>query len=679
MALMRMIPGSGPWTRRLWPTAFLFALPFVLRILALLELQRGEMFRLLVVDARTYHDLAAAIATGHWSQVGPFWQPPFYPYLLASLYKLASPDPTIARIIQSLLGSISCLLVFRLGDRLFGRRAAWIGWGIAAAYGPLLFFDLQILNAGLVTFLILLALDLLTAGGRPWRILVAGLATGLAAITVATALLIIPLAALWLVLSGRSESPRDVKSARPPATRRKKGWAAAAIFLVAAVVPVAIVTADNVAHCGEVVLVSYNAGINFWIGNNPDYERTVAIRPGRAWDALDKELRLARVPTAAQSSGYWFRKSFSWIGKHPAAWVGLMLHKTRLFLRGDELFRNQEIYPLRQYSLILRILLWIRGVAFPFGLLLPLGAAGIVTLLPGFRRSSPAAILPLLLILIYSAGVIAFFPAGRYRLPIVPLLILFAAGGIARWIPVISTRRYRPLLLPAGVFLAMGVVSNTGLPAMSRSFNSDAYTDLGFSYQEKGKLDAARREYETALKIDPNNMEATNNIGTILLIQEKPEEARPYFLRILEVYPDDRKALTNLGTIYLRNREPYWAGYYYQRAQRADPTASNATEGVRLAGQMADALESEQLRSDPNGFLDLLGRFYADEPQNDFLYERLMRMLEGRGLDERALELVRIRLRIRPDDVDLRLTASRLLERLGRPAEARRVLNGAQP
>ncbi len=681
---MRTISSTESWKRFLWPGGLLLGLPLILRLLCLFELRGSEMFRLLVVDARSYHDMAAALAAARWDQTGPFWQPPFYPYLLALLYKLTTPDPLAARIAQSILGSLSCILIFRLASRFFGRRAGWIAWGIASAYGPFLFFDLQILNAGLVTFLLLLTLDLLTvdslnAGIRAWRLAASGLTAGLAAITVATSLVTIPVFAAWIALSRRGARAGAIEPGARLGPGRSGSWIAAGIFLAAAAVPVATVTAVNFANCGEVVLVSYNAGINFWIGNNPDYDRTVAIRPGRSWDALDKELRLARVPTAAQSSGYWFRKSIGWISSHPSEWTRLLAHKTRLFLRGDEIWRNQEIYPFRQSSWILRALLWIRGLAFPFGLLLPIAAAGIVTVWRN-RRATVAPVLLLgSLLIVYSVVVIAFFPAGRYRIPVVPWLVLFAAGGISLWIDAFRRGERRSFILPAVVALATALLSNSGLPAMSSRFNSDAYSDLGFSYQEHSKFDLARREYEIALRVDKNNLEALNNLGTVLLIQGKPEEAKPNFQRILDVYPDDRKALTNLGTIYLRNSEPYRAGNYYSRALESDPTATNAAEGVRFAAEMADRLEMQRMSDDPEEFLRLLEGYFRDEPQNGFLYERLLPLLEGRGAYERALEIVRTRLRLMPGDTDLRLTAARLLGRMGRAADARRVVEGAQP
>ena len=289
------------------------------------------------------------------------------------------------------------------------------------------------------------------------------------------------------------------------------------------------------------------------------------------------------------------------------------------------------------------------------------------------------AVLLLLIVLGLSAAVIFFFPAGRYRIPIVPLLAVLAAGGISCLAAAARRRRYRELLVPSVLLLATGFVSNAGLPAMSRDFNSDAHTDLGFSHQERGELDQARREYEIALRIDPNNMEATNNLGTILLLQGETADAQGRFLRVLESYPDDRKALVNLGTIHLRKGEPYWAGHYFLLARRSDPAASKAAEGLQFATQMAERLEEREMRADPEGFLRLLEGFLIDEPGNDFLYARLLTLLERQGLAERALGLLRTRMRLKPGDADLRRSAVRLLEQMSRFAEARRVRDGALP
>ena len=61
-------------------------------------------------------------------------------------------------------------------------------------------------------------------------------------------------------------------------------WTGAfALGVILAVTPVAW---RNWAIGGDGVGISYNAGINLYIGNNPDYAETVAIRPGWEWDDL---------------------------------------------------------------------------------------------------------------------------------------------------------------------------------------------------------------------------------------------------------------------------------------------------------------------------------------------------------------------------------------------------------
>lgn len=210
---MRRIAGTG-----LGRAALLVGIPLCLRLLCLWQLSGDPFFRCLAVDARTNHEMASQIAAGTFTRHEPFWQPPLYPYFLAALYKVSGPSPGAARLVQALLGAISCWLIFRLGERFFGRRAGWISWGIAAAYGPLIFFDLQLLNAGLAVLLLLAALERVTAADpAPGKLLAGGFLTGLAAINVATFLIAIPVVAAWLVRrSSRARRPRRQRQSRGP-------------------------------------------------------------------------------------------------------------------------------------------------------------------------------------------------------------------------------------------------------------------------------------------------------------------------------------------------------------------------------------------------------------------------------------------------------------------------------
>lgn len=631
-----------------WLPALLVGAPFLLRLLAWLELRGDPFFRLLVVDARTYHDTAVQMASGTYRMEGPFWQPPFYPFLLSLVYRVAGPNPEAMRLLQCLLGGCTCWLVFRLAERLGGRRAAWISWSAAALCAPLLFFDLQLLGASVATLLLLTATDRVAAwvpGHNDRWLWAGGLALGLACITVATCLVTIPVLVGWAARRARRDAA---------------GIGISLYFLAAALAPVITVTAVNLGASGQPVLVSWNGGVNFWIGNNPDYDRTVAIRPGRAWKALTAEAGRAGAHRESAASGWFFRRSLRWIGGHPGAWVALMVRKTGLFLRGDEIARNQEIYPFRQGSLVLRALLWIRGLAFPTGILLPLGLAGVATLIskrrrgwggtiPGEPAGSPnsCAAIPsgsgagdlALLVGVYAFAVILFFPASRYRLPVLPFLITLAGAGAACWLDAARRGRFGALRAPLVVLAIFLLLSNLGLPAMASSFQSDAYSDMGTQSFDQKNWEEAIRWYRRALDLDPQNAEAAHNTGAALLWLQRPTEAEPFLRRVLAAWPGDLKALLNLGNVYLMLGEPYRAGRYYLEVYKADPEFPDAERNFELARKMAAGLEAERMARDPGPFLDSLERLYRAEPENEFLRERLRALLAAIGDPGRAARL----------------------------------------
>ncbi len=56
-----------------------------------------------------------------------------YAYFLGGIYALTGGRYLAARLVQALLGSLNCLLVYLLAARVFGRREAVIASLIAAA------------------------------------------------------------------------------------------------------------------------------------------------------------------------------------------------------------------------------------------------------------------------------------------------------------------------------------------------------------------------------------------------------------------------------------------------------------------------------------------------------------------------------------------------------------------
>lgn len=653
--------------------AILLAFPLVVRAVVFAELSGSPFFDTLFIDARTYHEMAARLSTGAPLAPGPHWQPPLYPYALSWLYRLTGPEVAAARIAQIVLGSVSCALLFVLADRVATRRVAWIAWAAMSLYGPFLFFDLQLLNVTLGTFLLLAflvatlpLLDAESGGstprenvgraslfgirGRAWMFyaLGAGLLAGSGAITIGNMMLLAPVAAGWVWLRFRS----------------RRAILTGLILLLGAAIPIGGVTIWNFSVSGEPVIVSYNGGVNFWIGNNPAYERTTAIRPGRAWIALTAEPREAGHLGYRAQSDYFFDKALTWMKSDPGAALELLLHKTRLFFRSDEILRNQQIYPFREDSVVLRILLWIHGIGFPFGVVLPFAAVGVAALtMSRFRHSRSGSesrekhanhsrsgsrrargrmgVRPcstsrqlaaiawnhglgflLLVAVVYAASVIAFFVTGRYRAPVVPILLVFAGVGAEALLRGASFSRGQLLTLVAA-FLVTGLVANAGLPSMPMEFNSDAHSDLGYTHQGNGDPAAARRQYERALELDPSNFEARNNLAGLLSEAGEWTPAVLHLREILEAYPDDQKVLANLGRIYLSLGRPYDAGATFDRMARLDPEDPVAIAGLEASHEMADRVEADEMAANPQRFLEAVRKAAADSPQDRFLQSRL--------------------------------------------------------
>ncbi|MCA9728425.1 MAG: tetratricopeptide repeat protein, partial [Candidatus Eisenbacteria bacterium] len=236
---------------------------------------------------------------------------------------------------------------------------------------------------------------------------------------------------------------------------------------------------------------------------------------------------------------------------------------------------------------------------------------------------------------LYAMSVIAFFITARYRMPIVPILLLFA--GIA------TAHRPRSWFVSGAVFLVVFALSNFGLPAMPHDFNSDAHSDLGFTYQIDGDRESARREYERALELDPENYEARNNLAGLYAEAGRLPEAVLQLRAVLQAYPRDAKALANLGRIYLQLGRPYDAGSCFDRlrllssagegaglAATAEAGLGDAAEaGLAAAAEMADRVEADEMAQDPAGFLSRLHRAAAANPQDRFLAGRLRKLEAG--------------------------------------------------
>jgi tetratricopeptide (TPR) repeat protein len=76
---------------------------------------------------------------------------------------------------------------------------------------------------------------------------------------------------------------------------------------------------------------------------------------------------------------------------------------------------------------------------------------------------------------------------------------------------------------------------------------SDTRNELAICLMESGDLKSARRELETALRDDPENVKIISNLGVLAAKDGRPEEAAGFFRIVLELDPDDEIAKNYLN------------------------------------------------------------------------------------------------------------------------------------
>ena len=522
--------------------SLIFAVALALRLAHVLAMRQSPYFDHPLVDAYSFHEAARAIAAGDGHPDKIFWQPPGYPYFLGLIYWMGGGVTfLLPRLVQALLGAFTAVLTGWIGARAFG-RAVGMAAGLAVAfYGTLIYFDGELLGASLTVLLQVGAVALAMVAGRSRRAspvwLAAGVVAGIASLVTATSLVMIGPLALF--------------------ARRRAIW-----LLLGAVLAIAPATIRNYERGHELVPISWNGGVNLYVGNNPRYDEVVAVRPDLRWKDLTAEPERHGIWTKNGASSYFVRKVVDWARRDPLAFLRLQLRKARLLMSGNEIFRNQAIYPSRAYSPVLWLLLWkAPGIAFPFGVILPLSLLGLVV---AWRRA------PLLgwIVVVYALANVAFFITARYRVPMVPYLAIFAAEGV-RWFLEEANGAVR--VASAAGLLSIYALSNLGAGPMPERMNPDAELVLAQFLHRDGRLEEANRHYLISLQGAPRDPETWADLGALQVDQGRFDEAEQSFQKSLGLHAEEEPALVGLAALRERQDRLPEAIELYTRAARANP------------------------------------------------------------------------------------------------------------
>ena len=631
----------------------IFAFALAVRLVHVWQLRSAPFFGLAMGDAQSYHAWGLEIAAGDWLGREAFYQAPLYPYFLGVVYTLFGPDLLAVRLSQIVLGSASCALLAVAGNRLFSRPAGIAAGVMLAVYAPALFFDglMQKTALGLFLLCVLLVLlsRLVTEPGRPRAWLWPGVVLGGLVLTRENALVFAAVLLGWLVLS------------RAAGRRRFARAGALVLGLALVLLPVAV---RNQAVGGEFLLTTAQFGPNLYIGNNPDADGT--YRPlvfGRGDPRFERrdatqiaERELGAPLTPGQVSRYWTGRSLEYIRTRPGDWLRLTGRKVLLALNASEVADTEDQLSHADWSAPLRL----AGAVWHFGLLVPLGVAGICLTWGRRRQLRPFH----LMLAAYAASVVLFAVMGRYRHPLAPLLMLFAAAGVAAVWQMARTRTgwRTPQAAWAGAATA-GLLVFCNWPVLSMSdMRAVTALNLGTELQAEGRLDEAIEQYRQVLALTPDDALAHSNLGTALAAQDRLDEAIGHYERALALAPGDADAHSNLGNALIALDRIDDGVASLRRALDIDPSSAEAHAALGIAlhgggGELEDAIVHLRRAID-------LGAASAD------LHNRLGIVLGSRDrLDEAAVQFRRA-LDLDPNHVDAHANLGTALQMQGRLDEA---------
>jgi len=633
----------------LWIAAIL-VIAFVLRLSYLVQIQSIPLFYHLAGDGRTYDEWAQRIAAGDWLGKGVFYQAPLYPYFLGVLQLVVGHNLWLIRLVQIILGSLSCALIYLVGRKLFSRAAGIAAGLILACYAPAIFFDALIEKSILDLFLLSLLLFLLigTMERRHWtQWLAAGATLGLFGLSRENALILTAVIPLWLAINFSDQSIQ---------TRAR--WTA--VFfggLLLVLVPVGI---RNLAVGGEFKLTTSQFGANLFIGNNPEadgsYGSVHKIIGEPQLEGNDAarlaERALGRRLSPGEVSAYWLNKSLDYIRTEPANWVRLLGKKWLMVWNAREVEDSDDFYIYRQWSWLLALL----GSISHFGILAPLAAAGVWLTRNQWRRLW----LFYAMLTSLALSVALFYVFARYRFPLVPLLALFAGAALAELPTLYRNRAWRSSLGTFAVLLMGGLIVNWPIYGISGP-GSAGYNNLSNAYYKQGKVDEAINAARKAIELEPDLGVAYYNLGNLYAGQGQFDVAKKYFEEAIRLYPNYAEARANLGQLIAERGDIETGIRYFRKAIELNPSISRAhlNLGVALAKRerLDEAIEplqqAAQLTPDSPEASYYLGSVYA--AQNRYT---------------EAAEAFNRSLRIQPDFVPAHQSLAQVLVLQGKKDEA---------
>ncbi|MBI3008644.1 MAG: tetratricopeptide repeat protein [Candidatus Omnitrophica bacterium] len=549
--------------KNLYPFS-IFILAFAVRFIYLNQIAvNSPFFKGLVLDSLFYDNWARQIASGNWLGGDVPYGSIAYPYFLAIAYKFLGHNLYMVRYLQFIFGSLSCVLIYLLGRKIFNKRVGIIASGMAVFYAPFIFHEGLLMPAFLSIFLDCLALlVILKAMENPvwWRWISGGVMLGLGSLVTPGILLFVPLvvAGIIAIPSRTGVSPVTVHN------RRAALYAISlCIGLMLVMLPVGV---RNYLAGKKFVFIPAHGGINFYIGNNlyanGSFDPPKGIRTTQEGLLEDSKLiaqrKTLRNMDLQEVSRFWFMEGVRFIKEYPFKYLLLLLRKFLLFWNGYEVSDVENYYFCMRYSSIISMLVQFSFVSW-------LSLLGLLLSLKNWDR-----VLPLYLFLFaWIIACLSFFVNARYRLNAVPVLIIFASYALYWWFNQWKNKNYKGILFSAALSIPVFLIVNMRIITVdySGSFNT-----VGTIYARDGLYNEAIDQFQKAIRFRPDYAQAYANLGDAYMDKGMLNKAIEEYKKAIGLEPDAVHLHCNLAILYMKAGEEKNALNECEIVLRIDPS-----------------------------------------------------------------------------------------------------------
>lgn len=510
-------------------------------------------------DSYFYLQWAMDIVRGNIVGKDVFYALPVYPYFLSLAYLYAGGEILGLAVIQILIGSINCGLIYILAKRFFNQQVGFLAGLISCVYFMFIFYDRMLLPTALVIFLgLVLTLSLLAASKHPsWKRWVGcGFLLGIATLSKASFGLVAILSFLWFLLSLRS-------------VKLKQRFLYYLCFVLPFVVLISATTLRNYLIAKDPVLITAHSGINFYIGNNPQanglFKLPLHMRPTQAGLVEDAKIIAqsieGRALKGSEVSNFWVERAFRFIRQDPGSYLRLLGKKLLLFWNNQEYVDDIEYYIFRDEA---ALSYW---PLVHFAYLMPLAFLGLFLAWPMRKQAS------LIYVFVFSLmlGTILFFINARYRVIVVPYLIILAAFTLWRMYQMYHQKQYKFLAICLVFLCSLYFVGKIKLAEPESNVEFTLHYNKGVYLTDKKDYFQAKQEFNTAIRLNVLDYMSYLGLGNVYYQERNFNQAIAYYGQAIEINPYFYEAAFNIGFIYSQQEEYAGAEQQFKHVLQINP------------------------------------------------------------------------------------------------------------